>query len=86
MSNFTHSDINFAKLILQGNRDRVQQWVEDKSDPGLSDACALLIQAAAEDTNHVSDFETCLICGCVCRGGILCSECEEKEQAAEAKK
>ncbi len=48
MSNFTHSDINFAKLILQGNRDRVQQWSRDMSAPELADACALLLQAAAE--------------------------------------
>ncbi len=35
---------------------------------------------------ELDDFETCLICGCVCRGGILCSECEEKEQAAGGEK
>lgn len=46
MSNFTAFDLNFSKLILKSNHDKVQQWAQDTSNPELSQACQMLMQAA----------------------------------------
>ena len=46
MTSFTPVYITFAKTILQTQRDKVEAWAQDKSNPELRNACLMMLDAA----------------------------------------
>jgi hypothetical protein len=48
MSNYSPSFMAFSESLLKSNKDLINEWARDDSNPELQESCKMLVDAARQ--------------------------------------